>query len=339
MVKIAVVGTGRMARLRTRIFSLLSDDCEVCGVVSKEIENARRFAKDFHCAKYTDCYQELLQFEPDAVLIEVPHLVQNEIVLWALEAGLHVLIGGCLATHTAVGAKISNLAKVKGLVVEAGYEARYKDVWNFTRDYVARGYIGEPIAVRSIALYDADPLSWYYDELRSGGMIITHMSYAFLNPIRWILGSPLSISAFSNTKCETGSRKVKHETCSANFLFKSNVICNMIGGYVKPRDLQAWQVSLIGSEGHIDLQPGDQERGTFTFQSNSNSTTVRVHESKTDNGFMRQAKAFLGTIQGKNLTLNCPADSLIDVQIAESIARSAQQHETLEFAAVSDQFA
>lgn len=330
MIKIAVIGTGKMANVRTRTFLSSPEECEICCVASKHIQNARVFAKGFGCQQYTDNYQELLRFKPDAVLIEVPHSIQDEIALWALKSGLHTLIGGCLATNIAMGIKIARLADEKDLIVETGYEARYKDVWCFAKEYLNNGKIGEIIATRSIALYDADPNSWYYNEKQSGGMVLTHMTYAFINPVRWIFGAPLFISAFSNNIREKGMGKVKHETCTANFLFKDDIVCNMTASYVKPKQLDAWKINFLGSDGSIDIFPGDMNPGSLTIYSDE-QVTLTQNFSGQNNAFEKQAKVFLSAIGGNNQCLNQAWDSILDIQISEAIVKAAENKTTLEF--------
>ena len=150
--------------------------------------------------------------------------MQDEVVLWSLGSGFHTLVGGCLATRAETAERIVRMSHDKSLVVEAGYEARYR-VWELTKQTVAEGLIAV-VAVRSLALYPASPDSWYYSEQKSGGMVLTHMSYAFLNPLRWIFGNPRTVSAFANQKQQRGADKVKHELCSANLIF-ADVICNI----------------------------------------------------------------------------------------------------------------
>lgn len=329
MIKIAVVGAGRMARVRTNAFLASSKKCAICCVASKRIENAQALAREIGCHRFTDDYREILADRPDAVLIEVPHAAQDKSAPWALKSRLNVLIGGCLATNVTVGLQITRLADRNRLVIETGYEARYKQVWNVAKRYLKSGRVGEIIAVRSVALFNADPISWYYDEQQSGGMILTHMTYAFINPIRWIIGEPLKVSAFSNSRCERALDKVKHETCTANFLFKNDIIGNMTAGYVKPPGLDAWNILFLGARGSLEIRPGDLEPGSLTLYTKEGSVVSRSFA--TNNAFTRQAEAFLGSIANEDHGLNNAWDSLIDVRIAETVAESANRQATLRF--------
>lgn len=90
MKRIAVVGAGRMARVRAAAL-LATEEVEICGVASQRLSSAEAFGAEIGCRSCHDDYRELAETAPDAVLIEVPHGVQDEVALWALESGAHVL--------------------------------------------------------------------------------------------------------------------------------------------------------------------------------------------------------------------------------------------------------
>lgn len=216
MKRIAVAGAGWMARVRAKAF-LATGEAEICGVAAKHADSARRFGAEIGCEACFDDYRRLAETKPDALLIEVPHSAQEAIIFWALEAGLSVLIGGSLATDSESAARIGETAKAEGLVVEAGYHARYEPLWVAARERVRTGALGRLIAARTIALWDGDPATWYYNEDVSGGMPLTHMTYCFINPLRWLLGTPRCVSAFANRRATRTrgwcARRIASQTC------------------------------------------------------------------------------------------------------------------------------
>ena len=314
-----------MARVRGR--ALISHGCEICSVASRTASSAQIFAAEFGFKHFTIDYRDLLRFEPEAVLVEVPHHVQDEIVLWALRAGLHVFIGGCLAMSTSTGMKIAQLSESSGVVIETGFEARYKEVWRSAKEQLQQGAIGEIVSVKSVAIYDADPTSWYYQERESGGMILTHMTYAFLNPLRWLFGTPVAVSAFSNRKRHVQSQHVRHEMCSANLLFPGNIICNMFAGYGQVPPVDAWSIDVLGTEGFMKLVPGDLEAGhLYLYQGTQPEVSPGKRQDFGNNhAFDKQAEAFLADIQGEHRRLNPAWDSLVDLQVVERIVESAER--------------
>jgi len=316
--RIAVVGAGGMARVRTRAL-LATGGVSICGVASRRLSSARRFGREVGCASCFDDFTALAETAPDAVLIEVPHVVQDRAVLWALGRGFHVLVGGPLATSSAVGERIRQAAADGHRIVEAGYECRYRAVWERTRAAIEAGEIGRLAAVRSIALYPADPGRWYYQQETSGGMPLTHMTYCFINPLRWILGDPVCVSAFANRVGHAEPDGVREETCVAVLRFPNEVPCGMTAGYVCPDGVRAWSVFFLGTEGALEVFP---RRDALTFYRRGGAKEEDFNSAR--DAFEVQAETFLRALDGAGACRNPPHDALQDVRTAEAIVESAR---------------
>ena len=325
--KIAIVGSGAMARVRAKAFRAQGGN--LCCITSKHRSRAEALARELGIPHVVDTPQELLAFAPDAVLIEVPHKAQDNITLWALQSGLHALVGSCLASTVTAARQICDLAQAHGLVVEAGYEARYQEVWERTREALYAGQLGDVVAVRSLAVYPADPQSWYYSEEQSGGMVLTHMTYAFLNPIRWIFGVPTHVCAYANQIKHIGIPSVRHETCTANIRLPDNVVCNMMASYAAAAQGEFWQVSIFGTQGRLDLMPGDVLPGQMRLYLLGQQ--AEFHERAPTHAFERQAATFMSAILGQGQCRNPPEDASLDVQLAEAIVRSIESGENVPF--------
>ncbi len=324
MTRIACIGAGFMARVRGK--ALLAAGAEIVDVAARHSGTARTCANELGCGVWVNDYHQVLAARPDAVLVEVPHSAQQAIVTWALAQGLHVLIGGSLAGSVADGEEIRALAADKG-VVEAGYQARYQDLFATAKMILREGTLGEIVAVRSIALWGGDPATWYYDQTMSGGMPLTHMTYGFINPVRWLLDAdPLYVSAFANRKKHTAPGLIAEETCVANLLFPGDIPYTITAGFVKPDELPGWSITLIGTDGALELFPDDMEPGRYTTYLGGEPRTVQC----ASDGFTEQAAAFLASLTGENTCRNTPEATLGDLRVAEAIVESARTKRTIE---------
>jgi len=340
MTRIAVIGAGHMARVRTR--ALLADGrAQVCAVAARRRESAQRFGAEVGCTCCVDDYTTLLDSGPDAVLVEVPHEVQDAAVLWALGQGLHVLIGGVLATNSRTANEICRLAAAQQRVVEAGYQARYSRMWEAARQFIHEGRLGRPVAVRSIALWAGDPATWYYNQRASGGMPLTHMTYCFVSPVRWLLGNPLRVSAFANRAKETGPEAVREETCIANLVLPGDVLYGATAGFVRPGGVPGWSVTLIGTRAALELAPLEDRPETMTVyepdaetEAGTGATDRQETFGEPAEAFERQAAAFLDAVSGEaggdTPCRNPPDDAVWDVRIAEAIVESVRAGRSVE---------
>jgi myo-inositol 2-dehydrogenase / D-chiro-inositol 1-dehydrogenase len=118
--RIAIIGAGYMARVRGKAF-LDTARAVVCAVASQHENMGRACAKELGCSSYFDDFHRLEELKPEAILIEVPHEVQDGIALWALDAGYDLLIGGSLASSVQAGRRILDMATQHGRIVEAGH--------------------------------------------------------------------------------------------------------------------------------------------------------------------------------------------------------------------------
>jgi predicted dehydrogenase len=326
MKQIAVIGAGSMARVRARAL-LATGQAQICAVAARHQASAEAFGAEIGCARCYDDFRRVVEASPQAVLVEVPHAAQDEIVLWALATGLPVLIGGSLASSVRVGEAILQLSEARGLVVEAGYDARYHPVWEAAREELAAGRIGRLVAARAIALWDGDPATWYYSQQLSGGMPLTHMTYCFLNPLRWLLGEPTLVSAFANRKAHTAPGLIEQETCLANLLFPDDVPAGLTAGFVKPEALPAWSVTFLGTTGALEVTPVDLGGGTLTLYDRDGARTRDFTGAR--DAFEAQAAAFLGALDGADTCRNTPRDTLGDLRIAEAIVASVREQRTI----------
>lgn len=328
--RVAVAGAGSMA-LRRALALLATGRAEVCGIASRRVETARALGARVGCAACFDDYRRLAETGPGAVLVEVPNAVQDRVVSWALERGLHVLVGSFLACSTRAAAAVCRSARSRGLVVEAGFEARYKPAWETARQMVAGGGIGRVVAVRTVALWECAPGSWYASQRESGGVPLAHMTYAFVNPLRWILGEPTHVSAFANRKLNTAPGSVAEETCVATLLFPDAVPCSMTASFVKPfddaRDEQSWGVWILGTAGAIELYPG--EMGSGRLRVHRGARVEAMDFAAAPDAFRLQAEAFLRSLDGERLCRNPPEETIGDIRVAEAIVRSARTLRTV----------
>jgi predicted dehydrogenase len=74
--RIAIIGAGYMARVRGKAF-LDTARAVVCAVDSHHKNTACACAKELGCSSYFDDFRRLEELKPDAILIEVPHKVQD----------------------------------------------------------------------------------------------------------------------------------------------------------------------------------------------------------------------------------------------------------------------
>ena len=319
-----------MARTRGRAF-LETGRAEICAVAARRARRAESCAAELGCGVYGDDFRRLGEAGPDAILIEVPHRVQDEISLWALEAGHDLLVGGCLASSVENGHQIAEMAARNSRIVEAGFQRRYDLAWEEIQRLVARGELGAPVMAATMALWNPDPDEWYYDQEASGGMPLTHMSYCYLNAVRWILGRPTTVSAMANRLRNTAPGRVVEETCGALIGFENGAFASATASYIGPEGMPDPQPRFVCTEGGIQPNAASQPGRDSITVFHGGRSEVRAFANE-PSPFVRQAAAFLDAIEGRHKARNPPEDALLDVEIAAAVSISAREHRTVSLA-------
>jgi len=319
--RVAIIGSGGMAFTRGKAF-LDTGMAQIIGIASRNIEHAKNLAKKLNVKNAFNDYHNLVSLNPDVLLIEVPHYVLGEIVMWGIESAKGILVGSPLVDNSKGAEEIEKRAKEKGCLVEAGYEARYDAVWERTKEIIGNKEIGEPVMVQSLALYSTPSSSWYYREKESGGMPLTHMTYCFINPVRWVLGRIIEVSASANQLLHRGEEFVKEEMCSSTFRFQNGCLYSAVAGYISPGSgFPNWWVKFVCTDGGLEVFPSKNLLKVY-----KKGGIEEIDLSSKESPFLRQAKNFLGALDGKGNCLNLPKEAVIDVKIAEAIVRSARNH-------------
>lgn len=322
--RIAIAGAGNMAGVRGRAF-LETGRAEICAVAARRTETAGRCAEELGCDLAYDDFRRLSDSRPDAILIETPHKTQDEIAVWALESSFDLLIGGSLASSLGSADAIRELAARRGRVVEVGYQRRYDPAWEEIRRLVGDGTLGEPVMAASMALWNPPPGTWYCDQEASGGMPLTHLSYCYLNAIRWILGTPTVLSSMANQKLHRGAGEVAEETCGVLIQFEGGAFVSATGSYAGPEAMPSAEPCFICTEGGI--QTGVQSKpGTVSMAVYRGGESQIRSFADQPSPFVRQAAAFLDSLETRQEGRNPPNDAVLDIRIATAIAASAREN-------------
>lgn len=122
-------------------------DYEIRALSTTRQESASAAAAEFGVAKAYDNHQALVN-DPDVdlvvVAVKVPHHL--ELVTAAIEAGKHVYCEWPLGNGLAEAEQLAALAKAKGVIGAVGLQACSAPSFNYVRDLIAQGYVGEVLS-------------------------------------------------------------------------------------------------------------------------------------------------------------------------------------------------
>lgn len=154
LIKVGIIGAGGIGETHFEALRRI-EGVEVNAICTKEREWAIAYAENHAIPKaYTD-YRELINDkEIEVVHIATPNNLHYEQVMYALEAGKHVVCEKPLGVNAAQTAKMLSLAKEKKLAHAVCYNHRFLPLIFQAREMVKRGDLGTLTLIRGYALGD-----------------------------------------------------------------------------------------------------------------------------------------------------------------------------------------
>ena len=122
MVRVGVVGLGKMGKIHSRALQELGALACVCDVDS---ERARSASKEY-CVAWYSSFDEMISKEAlDAVVIATPTNTHMDLALKAVQSGLHVLMEKPLTLSYKDGVRLAEVVEGKDIVFGVGYIERF----------------------------------------------------------------------------------------------------------------------------------------------------------------------------------------------------------------------
>jgi len=158
-------------------------------VAARDADRARVFAERFGASHSHGDYRAVVE-DPDVdiVYVATTHPFHREQALMAIGAGKHVLIEKPLALNAASAREVLAAARDKGVFAMEAVWMRANPLIREARDMVARGLIGDVVAVHADFSIEVafDPTHRLYDLSNGGGALLDlgiypmHLAWLFL---------------------------------------------------------------------------------------------------------------------------------------------------------------
>jgi predicted dehydrogenase len=159
-VRWGVLSTARIGTEKVIPAMQLSEYCTVTAIASRQLEKAQETARRLGIEKAYGSYEELLA-DPDidAVYIPLPNHLHVPWAIKALNAGKHVLCEKPIGLNAAEAQELLEASrKFPRLKVMEAFMYRHHPQWQWAKQQVAQGKIGEVRTIQSFfSYYNTDP--------------------------------------------------------------------------------------------------------------------------------------------------------------------------------------
>ena len=267
---LAMVGCGDIAGAYLDA-TAKSKRCRIAQVMDVNESLAQSRGAQIGVPATADFEEALANPEVDAVIISVPHFLHAPLTLRALARGKHVMCDKPIATTVSDGKKMIAAARRAGLKLSVNYMMRSDDKIRFARREIARGMIGDVIAI-TIVMASHKPdiywtqgwshvtrTDWRMQKAKAGGGVTVMNASHNMDVVFHITGlSARSVVGMAGTF--NSPPGVEVEDLSAGVLRLSNggimsvLASSCYVGGLPPR------VSILGKRGQIELETGVSDK-------------------------------------------------------------------------------
>ena len=202
--KIAILGSGFIARFYADALVGQRRKDEITAVYSRTLSNAKKFAEDYKVPDFTDNLIECVsRKDVDTVVIALSNDMHLEAVLACAEAGKHVLCTKPLGRNAKEA--FAMLQAVEKASVMGGYleDLVYSPKALKSISTIKSGSIGEVIWAKSRETHPGPHSDWFWDKQKSGGGAIIDLGCHCVELCRNYIGKnikPVEVMCWADTR-------------------------------------------------------------------------------------------------------------------------------------------
>lgn len=191
MIKTGIIGLGKMGLSHASIINAHPDLelIAVCDSSAFILEAMKRYG---NYKVYTDFKKMIDENELNALFVATPTKFHADMVLYAMERYVHVFCEKPLSLTTSQGIKLVNTANEKKLVNQVGYHNRFIGTFNYLKEVVSSGVLGNIYhflgeAYGPVVTKRKDS-TWRSESSEGGGCLFDYASHV-INLIEYVLSS------------------------------------------------------------------------------------------------------------------------------------------------------
>lgn len=324
--RIAIVGTGFMARMQTR--NLMSEpNVQIAAVCCLDLVMAEGFIHDNQLADaraFVSFTEMLDQVELDAVYLALPPCAHDGQIVMALDRGLHVFTEKPLALTIDDAQAMANAAvRNRQCVTQVDYQFRFKPSVMRLVDAIKDGSAGRPTLFTARFWVNMDGAAWWRDVNQSGGQMLEQLIHLY-NLATALFGQPVCVTGQMHNLCHQGRDDYSIEDTSIGTIrFANDAIACITGSNCAVKDHIFGDFRVVFEHITLDYHATGQSWVTADHADwFANGISERIDESA--DAHRLAAIDFIHAIR-EGRKSQCPIESACeDIRLIKAIIQSAQ---------------
>lgn len=188
MFNIAIVGAGSIAERHVEAIKAMNN-VKLQAIADIVLEKAEKYAIENDARAYYDYKDMILKEELNAVIINLPHKLHKEAVLFCAEHGVHILLEKPMAVSSSDCEEMIEAAKEHDVKLMIGHVQRYFPANIKAKELLKSGELGKLVMInctRNVNYFTSKRPKWFLDKEMSGGGIFMNLGAHCFDKILWI---------------------------------------------------------------------------------------------------------------------------------------------------------
>jgi len=325
LIKMGVIGLGRMGQLYTNLLSSQINGAKLYAVAEIHEQARSRVAGEFDITRAFADFHELLALpELDAVIIATPTSTHHDLVVAAAEAGKAILCEKPLALTLAETRSAQEAVARAQVALQVGFMRRFDAAYQKAKTLIDNGQIGFPVTFKSLSRDPFCPRPEYADPAKSGGLILDMAIHDF-DLARWLMSSEVErVTAEGNTLvCKVLESVGDIDNALINMRFVSGALGNI---EVSRNAFYGYDIrtEILGSEGAVTVGVHQYTPVLLLTRAGAQHDITPYLMERFGDAYRKQLQHFVDCLTNGQPPLVSGADALAAYEIGVAATRSFQ---------------
>lgn len=189
MVRICMVGAGRVGKVHSNSFNRFVPGAEVVALVDPVTEVLKATGDEFGItARFSTLEEAIDKAVFDAVVITTPTFTHKPLAMTAAAHGKHVFLEKPMALNLFECDDILEATRSNGVILQLGFMRRFDPEFAAAASRIEAGEIGQPMMIKSLTHGPGLPPPWARELKTSNGMLAEVNSHDW-DCVRWLMRS------------------------------------------------------------------------------------------------------------------------------------------------------
>jgi len=315
-IRVGVVGCGRVAQEHLQAYQRL-EEARLVAVADINEGQARSVAAQFGTTPYTDWQRMIERERLEAISVCTPPSTHAEIMLHAIETGVHVLCEKPLTIKLEEAKKVFQAVQRTPLVLMMASKFRFVDDLIKAKGVIDSGILGRLVLFENVFCSRVDMRNrWNANKAIAGGGVLFDNGTHSVDIARFLLGPIVTVQAQHGIQVQ--GIEVE-DTCRMYFQSQRGVMGSVDVSWSIHKDTESY-INVYGTEGSLSLGWRESK-----YRQHEKLHWVVFGEGyNKQQAFLKQARHFLQCVRGQESPVITPQDGLESVRVIEAAYRSAE---------------